>query len=81
MIIPYLNPTYCAHGLFNSHLQTCASNPVARSVNLPSTTIRASTGFKDYPAVIDSAVFPARSTASAPCKVHSIPHISTAPAG
>ena len=30
MVISYLNPTYCAHGVFNSHLQTCASNPVAQ---------------------------------------------------
>jgi hypothetical protein len=30
MVIPYLNSTYCAHGLFNSHLQTCASNLVAQ---------------------------------------------------
>ena len=73
MAIPYLNSTYCAHGLFNSHSQTCASNLVARSVNRPSTTIRVSTGFADYPIAIDSAAFPARSTTSVPCKVHSIP--------
>ena len=30
MVISYLNPTYCAYGLFNSHLRTCASNLVAQ---------------------------------------------------
>ena len=73
MVIPYLNSTDCAHGLFNSHSQTCASNLAARSVNRPSTTIRVSTGFSDYTTVIDSAAFPAQSNTSAPCKVHSIP--------
>jgi hypothetical protein len=34
MVISYLNPTYCAHGLFNSHLQTCASN-LAAAVSQP----------------------------------------------
>ena len=43
------------------------------SVNPPSTTIRSSTGLKDYPTMIDGAAFPARSKTSAPCKVRSIP--------
>jgi hypothetical protein len=34
MLIPYLNSTHCAHGLFNSHLQTCASN-LAADVSQP----------------------------------------------
>jgi|1186.fasta_scaffold174854_2 hypothetical protein len=73
MDIPYLNSTYCAHGLFQSHLQTCASNRVGKVRQSTQHHDQSQYRLEDYPTVIDSAVFPARSTTSAPCKVHSIP--------
>ena len=73
MVIPYLNSTYCAHGLFNNNSQTCASNLVAQVRQPTQHHIRVRTGFEAYPTVIDRAAVPARSTTSAPCKVHSIP--------
>jgi hypothetical protein len=73
MIIHCLSSTYSSHGVLTSRLQICASILIADVSQPTSTTIRSSTGLKDYPTMIDGAAFPAPSNTSAPCKVHSIP--------
>ncbi len=81
MIIHCLSSTYFSHGVLISRLQICASILLAYVSQPTNTTIRSSTGLKDYPIMIDGAAFPAPSNTSAPLQSPFTPHTPTALAG